>query len=161
MFQRKQIALSIVLLFCISVQSSAQKIKSKLDPKLDIILEKAKRCANYSKDFIDFARSHVDDSEFEGASKLSTLAGNTYDYISGAYTILQIYDLLSCEADRSKVKPLINIQINLYVSMIESAIVEINSNLAATKMPAIATSGIKFKEDLREVKSLLESIELR
>ena len=161
MFKMTQLTLCMMLIVCVGIQGQAQQSSSKLDAKITSIRELQKRLNYHAKDFIDFSRHNGNGTEYSISVDLYYMATRAQECLHAANSILQIYDLITCETDRSKIKPLIKMELRDSVRGIEMHVKQVNDNLAFTKVPAVATSGTKLKEDLREAIALLESIELQ
>jgi hypothetical protein len=148
-----------------SVQSKTQReTLSRLEmlSKLDALESEMKQFANYEKDFSEFKKNLSKDSlDSEIADNFYSLSKIGTEQVRSAYVVLYVYSNLSCEADRAKVKGMIQTLLNNYLSRKDGEIQLINGLLSLAKNPALALTGTKLKEDLRAIKSLLESTRLQ
>src|SRR5258708_38044069 len=99
--------------------------------------------------------------EFEVAMNLEATSSTATDYLAAVGTLLEIYSDLSCEEDRAAIRPVIKREIGFYSMQIEPSINEANLSIAHTHMPGVAAEAIHMRDDLREVKSIFDSVELR
>ncbi len=73
--------------------------------------------------------------------------------------LLEVYENVSCRPDRARIQPLIKLQVSRYAKNIETDIPIVNTNLAYTKLPVIASTGDRMKQDLRDAKAFLDSLQ--
>ena len=155
---RVYLAVCAVILMLVPTQSFSQQPKRQAE--VDFIQIKIKRFIDYQQDFLGFCESRRNDTtEYGIASDLNTVASQIYDYLDSTRTLLYIWDNLSCKPDREKVRWIILDQIRDYAKRIDISIKFVNSRLSFTRIPAMANSGTQMKEDLREIKTLFESIQ--
>ncbi|HLW54427.1 MAG TPA: hypothetical protein VKW06_16445 [Candidatus Angelobacter sp.] len=121
---------------------------------------KEKRFIAYQSDFIDLAKPVQNSDEFEYAYSLATIAGETADQVDAAFVLLQIYDAVSCKEDKAKISPLIRGQLATYSKYITLSIKSANLSLGATKRPGLVAEATQMRDDLREIKSIFDSIQL-
>jgi hypothetical protein len=149
---RKSLAITVISITMVSHAFAQQPKQSNQD----FLQAKFQRFINYETDFNAFARGS--NLEWEIPIDLSNVAASASEYLLATQAFLQIYDQLSCEADRGKAWPLITQKLGYYAKQIDTSIKTVNRGLSYTKAPAVATSGTQMKEDLREVKAFFESI---
>jgi hypothetical protein len=126
------------------------------------IMVKEKRFGDYQKTFVEFAQSNEGSmAEYEVAMDLQATSTITGDYLMAVGTLLEIYGDLSCEEDRAKVRPTIEREIAYYSKQIEPSITGANLSIAHTHMPGVAAEGTRMRDDLREIKSIFDSIKIR
>jgi hypothetical protein len=152
----QQLTIVSLLLVLTAGQSSPQS--PKIESSINAINAKEKRLINYGKDFRQFMNLFKGTPEFKICLNLSKINLTTQDHLGATATLLCIYSLISTEKDRLVIKDFIRIDIDYYITRIGPAIEEINEELSDTKVPAIASTGTRLKEDLWEIKKLLESI---
>jgi len=120
----------------------------------------AKRFSQHERDFLDFAKSSRNNrDEREISDTLAAIAERTYEYLDSTIALLEVYENISSGADRAKIQPLIKLQVSRYVKNIEGSVPEVNANLADTKLPAVAATGDRMKQDLRDAKAFLDSLQ--
>ena len=152
-----QLILCATILFLCPTNSFSQQAKKQ--SSLDSLQAKMGRLVNYQNDFIDFAKSqHHDSLEYEVVTSFNVVSNEVFEYVSSTRTLLYIYENLSCDVDRTLAKTMIKKQLNGYLQMLDNDIKTVNIGLSDVKTPAIATSGTQLKEDLREIKMLLEQL---
>jgi hypothetical protein len=128
----------------------------------DALVGKHKRFVEYQQTLNSFGQSGLGSAdEFHTAMSLTTIATYTGDYLASVHTLLEIYGDLSCEEDRARVRPVIERELGFYSQLIEPSIDGANLNIAHTRMPGVAAEGTRMRDDLREVKSIFDSIKLR
>ena len=127
----------------------------------ELLNAKQKRFLEYNRDFLDFVKSIPDTFEKLYASELVTVASETVDRLDAAGNFLWIYRSLSCKEDRARIKPLLENQFSFYSQYLELSIKSVNLDISHTKTPGVAVEAIRMKDDLREAKSILDSIKLR
>lgn len=125
-----------------------------------VVAKSNKRFAEYQQDFVQFARASSGD-EYEVAMDLSTIAAQAGDYMNAVLTLLNIYDDVSCKEDQEKIRPVIEADVRFYSKNLEVFTQEANLGIAHTKMPGVAAEGTRMRDDLREAKSILDSIKLQ
>lgn len=146
--------ISITLAVVLSANAAAQQSKQS---NQEFLQAKSRRFINYGTDFAAFARGS--NLEWEIPMDLGNIAASTGDFITAAQAFLDIYDQLSCQADRSKTWSVIKRNLDYYGKQIDNFVKTVNNGLSFTKAPAVATSGTQMKEDLRELKAFFESIQ--
>ena len=125
-----------------------------------IIRTKAKLFLNYSKDFIDFAKSHKNEGlEYETTLDLHLISQTMSDRMDSASTIMQMYETVLCKEDRTSLVPIVKDQLQYYSKETEVDIEQTNIDLAYVKSTAAAQLGLRMKDDLRDVKETLDSME--
>jgi len=119
--------------------------------------------------FTDFRQSHSADSgEYVIVGSFYDAAVVAGEYLYSSITLVRVYELLSCEADRSRARPVIKEQFAYNARQLEPKIKLIDMGLKATKdgrglsyyEPSMATAGASLRRDIQELKSFFESINL-
>jgi hypothetical protein len=126
-----------------------------------IVRAKHKHFIEYQQDFDHFAKSGIGTDEYQYAMDLAKVAGETEQNLSAVNTLLEIYGDLSCEEDRANVRPVIERDLGYYSKMIDLSVEEANLTISQTHMPGVASEGTRMRDDLREVKTIFDSIKLR
>jgi hypothetical protein len=133
-----------------------------VEPDGMVVAKSNKRFAEYSVDFIEFAKATSgDEIEYEVAMDLSSTASQTGDYLNEVLTLLNIYDDLSCKEDRDRVRPVIEAELRQFSKSVDLLTTATNVAIAHTKMPGVAAEGSRMRDDLRQAKSTFDSIKLR
>ena len=125
-----------------------------------LVAEKQQRFIEYQKTFHNFGQSNLNTDEFQFSMSLLTVASRTSDYLASVHALMEVYGDLSCDEDRTRVRPVIARELGFYSQLIESAIAESELNIAHTQMPGVAAEGARMRDDLREVKKIFDSIKL-
>jgi len=145
------------------VLAQSQPLSNYADP----LKAKAKRFVEYGQDFVNFAKAASGTqgfeqlAEYEAATTLQSVAGETSDKLRAAITLLQVYSALSCEEDRSIVRRFVEREFRFYSQQIEISIDQVNFSIAYTKRPGVAAEAGRMRDDLREVKNTLDSMKLQ
>jgi hypothetical protein len=126
-----------------------------------VIRAKHKQFIEYQQDFDHFGESGIGTDEYQYAMDLAKVAEETEQSLSAVNTLLEIYSDLSCAEDRANVRPVIEKELGYYSKMIELSVKEANLTIAHTQMPGVAAEGTRMRDDLRQVKSVFDSIKLR
>jgi hypothetical protein len=126
-----------------------------------MVRAKRKHFIDYQQDFVHFGQSSLGTDEYQTAMDLEKVAEETVQELDAVHTLLEIYGDLSCQEDRARVRPLIENDLGYYSKMTEPSIEGANLIIAHTQMPGIAAEGTRMRDELREVKSIFESIKLR
>jgi hypothetical protein len=92
---------------------------------------------------------------------LEATSNTIADYMSAVGTLLEIYSDLSCEEDRIKIRVVVEKEVSYYAKQITPLVDGANLSIAHTRMPGVAAEGTRMRDDLREVKSILDSVKLR
>jgi hypothetical protein len=136
--------------------------QSNTQSNFDFLEHKVKQFLDHEQDFIDYARSHKSNTmEFEMCSDLNTVASRAGDLLDATRALLLVYDNISCAVDRATIRPVIKMQLDHYIKRLNLSVSQVNNVLSLTKNPGIATAASRMKEDLRETRVLLETINLR
>jgi hypothetical protein len=141
-------------------QSLAQ---TKLRSTLDRVVDYSSRMKNYADDFEGFqkAQAHsMDKLEILTTDNLDMVAIQTFDFLMAVASLVTVYSNITKDADSRRAKPIIKKLFDYYAEQIGVNVGRVNYWLAYTKSPAMAASGTRLKEDLREIKTLIESIDL-
>jgi len=150
------VLLALVLCAFVSAQTG-------LPSSAKLLHSKEKRFDEYQEDFLSFAKSAmgVGGSEYEAGFDFYTIAAETGERLHAARTLLEIYDDLLCEEDRARIRFRINSELLYYGKEIDLSIQQVNVYIPATKRPGVAAEAIRMKDDLREVKGILDSVKLQ
>lgn len=152
-----KVATGISLLLMIATLANAQQSQPQND--IDYLETKMTRIADFQGDFLDFTKSQTRDTrEYEAVERLLDNATQVYEYLYSLHRLLLVYDQISCKADKQPVARAIRSSIYRYNQNIDSLIKQANTSLSFTKIPAIATAGTQYKDDLRDIKAKLEAI---
>lgn len=153
--------LAICFLLTVLAATVASSQQSKPQSNSDVLDTRIKRLFDYEQDFIEFTKSNRNNTnEYEIARELVTVARESSDLVDAASSLLFVYDNITSKADRATVSRFIESKLSTYVQMLDLSIKQINLQLSYTKSVGIAASGTRLKEELRDIKSLLESIRL-
>ena len=156
----QRIALCTIFLVLVVSQSLA---RTELKSTGDRVVDYSARMYNYADDFQGFEKAQVDSMdklEILTTDNLSMVAIQTGDFLMAVACLLPVYSNITKGADRRRVKPIIKLLFDHYAEQIGVNVGKVNHWLAYTKSPAIVASATRLKEDLREIKTLLESIDL-
>lgn len=134
----------------------ARPIDSNGDAKF--LTDKEQRFATYNRDFADFIKAHINDSEFAIVNDLRQTAGVNVERIESIKTLMEIYEESACKPDQSMVRVHLRDQLKFYLGLIDLDVKTINIDLSHTELPAVSQTAINMKDDLREVKSRFEDI---
>ena len=137
--------------------SGRPDIKSKLDSLRKMVL----RFNDYLGDFGTYGSSALSPANNDMVIELTfgNVAWRASLCAGAAYSILKIYDSVSCEADRSKIRPTVEASLTSYAKALDEYTTTINKFVPDTNTSAIVTTALHMKDDLREAKALLESLE--
>lgn len=156
---RMLLTICAVILVLIPAQSFSQQPKRQRD--YDFIQAKIKSFEGYQNDFIDFAKPSSSTAlNFEIPMSLFRVANLVYYNLYSVRTLLDILNNVSCEPDRAKVRSIVLDTIRFYAKVINVCIDQVNNDISKTKILTVEHSGTRMKEDLREIKTLFESIQL-
>jgi len=125
------------------------------------LLVKTRQLNNYEHDFLSFANANKGTDEFQTAIDFINIASKYEDRISAVLDLIDVYDEVTCKPDRSRIKGIIETKIRKYADGIDDDVELLNLGLGITKSPGIAATGTRFKEDLRNLKTVLHAIELK
>jgi hypothetical protein len=134
-------------------QAKPSVVSEPLSPML-------KRFGEYQHDFADMARTvEAPSLEYDIETSLDEIADHAGDYANSISILLSIYENLSCENDKRMTGIVIRQQLSLYIKQVDGLITETNINLPHTKTPAVSTTAINMKNDLRNLKDFLGSLQ--
>lgn len=123
-------------------------------------VELAKRLLQHQQDFAEFANSQLSNrGEYEISMVMSSIARRTAENLVAMNTLFEMYGKVSNEPDRTKMQPVIKSEALRYSQDIAADMALANANLAGTKLPAIAATGDRMKQDLRDAKAFLDSLQ--
>jgi hypothetical protein len=83
---------------------------------------------------------------------LESFADETTEYLDGANTELEMYDLIRCRADRYKVKGILISRLHEGIGMLNTRITAVDETLDLVKYPAEMQKGLQMKNELGTVK---------
>lgn len=118
------------------------------------------RFQEYQGDFSDFAKSQrplSQDREISG--DLSSIAERIEDYLESTTTLLQVYSSVSREADRVRIQPIIKSQVSEFAKKIETDQSLVTTDLANTRLTTVVGTGGRMKQDMRDAKTFLDSVQ--
>jgi len=131
----------------------------QIDSNYDYFLAKQKRFNSFEKDFVSFAKAHMGDSlEYQIAEGFQVVAALSQERMNAARMLTDINDNLVCPADRELVRVHLRRLLDSDISLISLDIESMNNGLSYTRFPAISQTAIQMKDELREVKSRLETV---
>jgi len=123
-------------------------------------LDLAKRFHQHLRDFLDFSGSHQNErEEYEISMGLSVVAEHTAERLDSISVLLEVYENISSSADRARIQPLVKSDVLRCSKYIERSIPELDGDVANTKLPAVASTGGRMKQDLRDAKAFLDSLQ--
>lgn len=157
---RRMLCLCLLSAFALLKSDSPVFAQKESPSSYDLLRAEVERFNNYGQDFLDFAKSSSD-LEWQYAMELQRISGETADRLDAASMLLKIDDALSCQEDREKIRPIIQSQIGYYRELTDQWIGGANVDIAATKQPGVAAEAARMRDDLREIKTILDSIKLR
>ncbi len=116
--------------------------------------------ANYSKDFRAFAKAQKSDTvEQRVTINLMDASQQTEGWLASASTILLMYESVVCKEDRVRLLPHVKRALQYYSQTTENEIDETNNNLSYVKSTATAQLGLRMKDDLRETKETVNTMD--
>lgn len=152
--------LFFVAIFSLTASNASSQGKDTSSIRLSL-LNKGKTFIAYNGDFSSFRKSTRDSLlEHSITVDFGTIGSRTVDRIFAIVDMLEIYDEITGKADRARVKSLLESKLKAHADNIDEDIEMVNINLGGTRMPAIAESGTRMKDDLRSLKSFLYSTKL-
>lgn len=113
--------------------------------------------SDYTHDF-QAATKTVQGAEVVTTSVLENISVIVEERLTSLKYTLQIYDMISSKTDREKVKSLVKEQLTLNAYLINYDTDRLAGMLSLVKVPAIAQTGLKMKDDMRTAKAKLDSI---
>jgi hypothetical protein len=68
-----------------------------------------------------------------------------------------------CQARKTetRIRPQLEVQSRYYSVELDESITEVNDQISSTHRPDVAAEATRMRDDLRETKSILDSIDLR
>jgi hypothetical protein len=155
------LVLALIWLLTCSARSPAfQEGVQSNSERLDV---HSKRLYNSLVDIQNMMKSYLksqDMSEFDISSDLYERAGSALDYVDASSSMLYIYEMLSDASDRAHVRPFIQSRLSHYSELLGNAAEGVNVDVTGATRPGTAATAIHLKDEIRESKSLLESITL-
>ena len=117
------------------------------------------RFVDYAKD-LNTLLARTDPQEVETLHSLGNVAHETANKISSIETLLLIYEGLKCGDDRTMALPIIKQESLFNAKELELSIDEVNVELSQTQLPAaVAERAMRMKDDLRNAKATLDSLQ--
>jgi hypothetical protein len=116
-----------------------------------------KTFSTYSKDF-QALEGPLRGDELLEVEFLDDVATTAEDRLHAANAMLEMYNSVSCRPDREKVKAILKEQLDYYSWQMGNEADRSAGSLQFAKMPAVAQTGLKMKDDLRAAKSKLDEI---
>jgi hypothetical protein len=153
----KLVALAFALGAVVIGGSVAQKVQPQSN--WEYLHDAGQRFLDYAKDFNSFAESHEGDNEYDTAAKLGDIASQNVDQLSAIAELVDIYDDAYCEKDRSLVKRHVKLGLADYLRMLDLHIDYANKLVSRTKLPAVSQTGLRMKDDLRNLKAKLSAMQ--
>ena len=132
--------------------------RSQAEDKLtwEKLEDKCVRMNDYAKDFHSISRSNIaNDAEFNNSVTVEAEAGHLADTLRSASSIVEMYSLLSCEEDKTRVRPLVDEELRHQAWLIDYAAQHADLAVAHARSVGLATTARRFREELREIKALL------
>jgi hypothetical protein len=114
--------------------------------------KKQTQFAGYAHDFIDFARV-----EYDPSSDLTNVAQTAGDYAGSAGTLLEIYDGLSCEQDRTTARAVVKREFGYYSKQLALQMEIVHMGVGYTKKAGVAAEALRMQDELQELKNLFDS----
>ena len=94
------------------------------------------------------------------AMELEAIASSANSFFDSAKTLLLVYRSVSKE-DRTGIRGFLKLKFSNCSEHIEVLISKANLEISDTKRPGVAAEATRMRDDLREAKSILDSIELQ
>jgi hypothetical protein len=147
------------------VGTSVAKEKQTAQPKSNgqYLYEIGKRFLDYEDDFLTFAKSHKDEEiEFEILSDLRAIADMNQERLDAAAALAALfntYENMSCEKDRVFVKSHLIIQLLHDAKNLDFDVKSVNNDHSHTKLPAVAQTAARMKDDLRDVRAKFDALQ--
>jgi hypothetical protein len=92
------------------------------------------------------------------AGRLADVAGVCSEYFSVAQELVFLRDRMVHDKDRALVSDVLKARLTYYLKLIENRLSVVSLNLASTNKPAIADSGARLRDTLREGNELLATL---
>jgi hypothetical protein len=154
----------LALLCCAELRTGSRSMLAQLQPASSSYFPEAKQkhFRDYQKDFLDFEKSAQNSTvELAVANDLQTAARETQTSIDTASLLIQIYENLSCSEDRTRTKLVLYTQFAAYSKELDLAVSQTNYKISFIQRPGVAAEATRMRDELREVKSILDSIKLQ
>jgi hypothetical protein len=114
---------------------------------------------DYSNDFRAMEKASPNEHEdLQPLEFLDDVAGTAEDRLFAANNMLQMYDNISCNPDRARVKLVLKKTLDYYSWQFENEAGRVAGALTFAKVPATAQTGLRMKDDLRATKEKLQAI---
>lgn len=140
--------------FRVASAQSSQKITSQsFEPLL-------RHFNDYQRDFASFMSSQGhNDFEFVLSSTLAHVAESADLYLDTTYRLLWLYENMTCEQDKALTAQTIKLMIPSYLQLMEAQLTDTNNGLSHTRLPGMAATAVRMRDDLREARTLLYSLQ--
>jgi hypothetical protein len=112
---------------------------------------------NYFTDFHEM-EGPLHGEDLEEADFLEQTAFDIQERLYASNAMLRMYDNISCKADRAKVKTILKAQLDYSSWRLNEAITRTSGSLSFIKIPALATEGLRMKDDLRAAKDKMDNL---
>ena len=112
---------------------------------------------NYQHHFVA-EETNVSGREFETTVFLENISASVGERLIALHFALRMFDSISCESDREKVKYIVKAQIDWSAELINYDRDRVAGMLPFVKIPSTARMGLRMKDDMREVKEKLDAI---
>jgi hypothetical protein len=155
-----RMGLCVMFVVAVAGQVGAQ---ADLESQLKLCSDYSRRMYNYGGSFLQFEKIQLENHNArEGGTgrRLSEVATYERNYIDAISDLLFVYARITNEADRISVKAYITKRSKNYGRLTGENIEDVNQSLTYVKSAAITASAAHMRDDLREIKAFLESIEL-
>jgi hypothetical protein len=134
-------------------------VTSHADPRPTLATLRAARSRvfDYRQDFLAVANARQQEPvEFRIAMGLVSATDLAYAHIDAAATLLAIDEQVSCRSDRAAVQQIILNAFRFHAKVLAILVQNMQDDIARTKVPSLALSGSKFRDDLRQLGPELE-----
>jgi hypothetical protein len=123
-------------------------------PTLATLRVARSRVFDYRQDFLAVANARQQEPvEFRIAMGSVSATDLAYAHIDAAATLLAIDEQVSCRSDRAAVQQIILDAFRFHAKVL---VQNMQDDIARTKVPSLALSGSKFRDDLRQLGPELE-----
>jgi hypothetical protein len=148
----------LLCMLCVALIVKSESVAAQTEPQSNYVafVKKQQSLAAYTHDFIDFSKS----DEYEPSSDLWQAANESGEYANAAGSLLEIYDSLSCPADRAVARAVIARDFAFYSKQLKNLITVVNAGIAYTKKPGVAAEAIRMRDEIRELEGLFDSTKL-
>ena len=159
MSNMKRLLVSSIIL-CASLLPRGDGIASpqvKPQSSYDLLAAKQQHFLQYNQDFLDFAKAEEGGPKAYSTDHLLSVAEKVTTQVQAA---LEVHGDLACPEDKTRIRSFLRMKFVSYGRQMDLSAEETNIYIAATRKPGIAAETTQMREDLREAKSILESVKL-